>query len=430
MGSGLGWSAVDRWVRHHGGVVDACFALAVAVLLLPVSLRTVWSTSWPRSLAAAVVVALVLGHAGLAARRSAPRLAYGVAGALVLLLVLVPELDPGGRTPPFSAVLLPSVLVFPIALYSVAAWCSHRTSMLALAASAAGGAAVVARLWSADYLTVAQPGVASAQDPVESWPLFLLLGALAMVAAPWCAGRYRRLRALYVAALEERARHEHEARVAEARRAAEDERRRIAREMHDVVAHSLAVMVSQAEGGRLMAARDPAATAPVLDNIARAGREAMQDMRGVLRVLDGDDRGPAGVEPRPALADLPGLVATARRSGLPVHLDEQGPRQPMSAAAELAAYRVTQEALTNVLKHAGLDAATQVHLRWRPDALELTVSNSTGPRRRATPGSGRGLPGMDERLAALGGDLRVTDRDDRFSVVAHLPTTREVAGRP
>jgi signal transduction histidine kinase len=416
-------------VRAHGSVVDACFAVLVAALLLPVSLSAVWGGSWPAALETAAVAALLLGHLGIAVRRSAPRGAFALAGGLVLFLLLTPALDAGGDAGAFSAVLVPSVLVFPIALYSVAAWCSHRSSLMALAASGAGGVVVMLRLWGTDYLTVAQPGVASPEDPVESWPLFLILGVVSMVLAPWCAGRYRRLRTLYVAELEERARREDYERAAEAGRAAEQERRRIASEMHDVVAHSLSVMVTQAEGGRMMAARDPASTGRVLENIARAGREAMQDMRGVLHVLREDvgEPDPEPTGPRPALSDLPDLVATVRSAGLAVRLEELGDRQPMSGAAELAAYRVTQEALTNVLRHVGSGASAHVVLSWRPDALDLTVQNRVDVATRigpaATLGSGSGLRGMDDRVTALGGRLRVTSDGDCFTVVAHIPTT-------
>ena len=409
MDSGLGWSAADRWVRGHGGVVDVAFALALAAVLLPVSLSTIWGSSWPTALEVLAVVTVLVGHGAVAIRRTSPRGAFGLAGGLVLLLLLTPRLDPGAGSAAFSAVLVPSVLVFPVVLYSVAAWSSRQTSLLALAISGAGGLLVVARLWGADYLTVAQPGVASPEDPMRSWPLFLLLGLAAMVPAPWCAGRYRRLRALYVAELEERA--------------TERERRRIAHEMHDVVAHSLSVMVTQAEGGRLMALKDQTSTPRVLDNIARVGREAMQDMHSVLQVLHGDAAEQVPTQPLPDLADLPELVATVRRAGLPVSLEERGVRRRMSGASELATFRVIQEALTNVLKHAGPNACTHVLLSWRAEALELTVSNRLEGARPPATGSGRGLTGMRDRLSALGGSVCVTSAEDRFSVVAELPTT-------
>ena len=244
--------------------------------------------------------------------------------------------------------------MFPVVLYSIAAWTPDRTSRLALGLSAAGGLLVLARLWGADYLTVAQPGLATNGEPVRSWPLFLLMGVAAMVVLPWWAGRYRRLRLLYVAELEERARREQDERAAEARRAVETERQRIALEMHDVVAHSLSVLVSQAEGGRMMAAKDPSVSVPVLETIARAGREAMQDMGSVLRVLDPEDDPVTSPEPpQPGVAELPALLEDVRRSGLPVTFEEHGAPQPLTGAAGLTVYRVTQEAMTNVLKHGG-----------------------------------------------------------------------------
>ena len=405
----LGWAAVDSRLQGRRWLADACLALVLAVLLAPVTVRTVWGSSWPTALEAAGVGVVLLAHAAVAARRSAPRTAFGMTGGLVLFLVLTPLLDPGPESVPFSAVLVPSVLVFPTVLYAVAAWCSARTSLLALALSGAGAVLVLLRLWGADYLTVAQPGLASADDPVQSWSLFLVLALVAVVLLPWSAGRYRRLRILYVAGLGERARL--------------DERRRIAREMHDVVAHSLSVLVSQAEGGRMMAAKDPAVTVPVLDTIARAGREAMQDMSCVLQVLDrpAEDARPPE-PPQPGLAELPELVTRVRRSGLPVRFEERGARGRISGAAELTVYRVIQEALTNVLKHAGPGAATEVTLTWHTGSLELTIRNDIDGRHASSGGSGRGLRGMEERLSAVGGSLQVTSRADRFSVQACVPT--------
>ncbi len=343
---------------------------------------------------------------------------------LVLGLVLLPPIDPGpGRAGPFSAVFVPSVLVFPVALYTVAAWCPQRVSLQALVLSSAGAVVVLARLWGADYLTVAQPGVATSDEPLRSWPLFLVLGVSAIVLLPWWAGRHRRLRLLYVAELEERARLEDVERAAEAGRAVAEERRRIAREMHDVVAYSLSVLVTQAEGGRLMAAQDPAVTVPVLEAIARTGREAMQDMGSVLQVLDGLEDGAGAPErPQPRLAELPALVEQVQRSGLRVRLAEHGIRRRLSGAAELTAYRVTQEALTNVLKHAGSQVPTEVALTWRDEWLELRVENRVDRTEPYFGGSGRGLRGMEERLSALGGSLRVAATADRFAVVARVPT--------
>jgi signal transduction histidine kinase len=239
----LGPSAVTAQGRLRRHLTDVLLALGLAVLLAPATVRVVWGSSWSGALEAMAVAAILLAHASIALRRTAPRLAFAAAGGLIVFLVLAPQLGPGSGLPAFSAVLVPSALVFPVVLYSIAAWCPATTSRVALGLSAAGGLLVVSRLWGADYLTVAQPGLATDGDPVRSWPLFLALGVLAMVVLPWWAGRYRRLRLLYVAELEQRALREEEARAAEGRRAVEAERRRMAVEMHDVVAHSLSVMV-------------------------------------------------------------------------------------------------------------------------------------------------------------------------------------------
>jgi signal transduction histidine kinase len=178
--------------------------------------------------------------------------------------------------------------------------------------------------------------------------------------------------------------------------------------MHDVVAHSLSVMVTQAEGGRMMARKDPAVALPVLETVARTGQQAMGDMRSLLRALD--EPAAAGT-PQPGLNDLPDLIGRVRQSGLRVSLTEQGNRRAMTGAGELAAYRITQEALTNVLKHAGAEASAEVSLDWRPGRLHLTVRN--GPGRASTPVTGgRGLTGMSERVAVLGGTLTAGPEDD------------------
>jgi signal transduction histidine kinase len=172
----------------------------------------------------------------------------------------------------------------------------------------------------------------------------------------------------------------------------------------------------------MMAAKDPAASLPVLATIARAGREAMEDMASVLRVLDPPDQ-PLPAPPQPGVAELPALLEDVRRSGQPVSFEEHGSRQPLSGAAALAVYRVTQEALTNVLKHGSPTTTAEVTLTWRDGGAEVRVVNRTDGRRRIGGGSGRGLRGMEHRLRALGGSLRVVAGADRFTVVARIPTT-------
>ena len=427
MDTGVGMS-IEQWLRQRRWLVDGLFAVAVAVLALPISAGVIWDGSWPRGLRVVAVAALVIGHAAVAVRRIAPLAAFGVAGAVMLVLVALPDLDTGGGVEAFVPILVPSVVVFPVVLYSVAAWCPQRIARLALAASGAGCVLVVVRLWGAEYLTLTEPGLTDRADPVRSWPLFLVLAVVGTVLVPWVLGRYRWLRTQYVRELEARAEREEQDRRENARRAAREERTRIAREMHDVVAHSLSVMVSQAEGGRMMARKDPAAALPVLETVARTGQEAMGDMRGLLRALD--DRDPAQVDPpQPGLNDLPELIGRVRRAGPAVELTERGDRLRLSAAGELAAYRVVQEALTNVLKHAGADAGIRVCLDWQADRLHLTVRNSPGGRSTAVTGGGRGLAGMTERVALLGGTLQAGPVDGGgFEVTAVLPAVGVASG--
>jgi signal transduction histidine kinase len=306
--------------------------------------------------------------------------------------------DTGGGVAEFVPILVPSVVVFPVVLYSVAAWCPQRIARLALAASGAGCVLVVVRLWGAEYLTLTEPGLTDRADPVRSWPLFLALAVVGTVLVPWVLGRYRWLRTQYVRELEARAEREEQDRRENARRAAREERTRIAREMHDVVAHSLSVMVSQAEGGRMMARKDPAAALPVLETVARTGQEAMGDMRGLLRALD--DRDPAQVDPpQPGLNDLPELIGRVRRAGPAVELTERGDRLRLSAAGEQA------------------------------DRVHLTVRNSPGGRSTAVTGGGRGLAGMTERVALLGGTLQAGPVDGGgFEVTAVLPAVGVASG--
>ncbi|KRF20643.1 hypothetical protein ASG90_18935 [Nocardioides sp. Soil797] len=412
-GSGL----VTRGLRRHELVADAVLALLLAVVLGSVTTRTVLASSWSHDLRLTVIGALAIGHLAVATRRLLPVPSFAVECALALLLVLTPPLDAAG-VEPFSAVLAPSVLVFPVVLYSVAAWSDARTSWLAIAVSLLGAVIAVARMWGADYLTVAQPGLSSASHPTDSWLLFLSLSVLATVVGPWLLGRYRRLRLLYVEELEQRALREEADREAAARVAAEQERHRIAREMHDVVAHSLAVMVSQAEGGRMVSAQDPDRAAAVLGTISGVGRDAMRDMRGILAVLHDAD---VATSPQPTLADLPALVDSVERTGLAIRLDERGPRRPLCPTGDLATYRFLQEALTNVLKHAGTSTPVTVDLQWRDDAVEVVVHNRIDGPTRTHAGAGRGLAGMSERIAALGGTLQVEAGRRDFRVTATVP---------
>ena len=197
----------------------------------------------------------------------------------------------------------------------------------------------------------------------------------------------------------------------------------IARELHDIVAHSLSVMIVQAEGGRAVATRKPEAAVEALDTIAETGREALHEMRrivGVLRGAPGSSEGRADYAPAPRLADIPDLVArTSDRAHLALH----GTPGPTSPALELTVYRVVQEALTNFLKHAGPDARAWVTLAYDPQQISVDVTDDGRGVDDPTDGGGNGLRGMYERVTSMGGTLRAGTRDDRpgFRVTALLP---------
>ena len=196
----------------------------------------------------------------------------------------------------------------------------------------------------------------------------------AIGAFAWVSGRVVRARTRLTVELHEAAARLAEANEEERRLAAVDERRRIARELHDLVAHSISVMVVQAGGARRILDRDPTRALEAATRIERTGREALTEMRHLLGMLaDGSDQPPA-LAPQPTLAEVGELVTGARLAGLPATLDVHGERRPLPAGLDLAAYRIVQEALTNAIKHAP-GAETTVTIEWG-DELGLEIHNT------------------------------------------------------
>jgi signal transduction histidine kinase len=242
----------------------------------------------------------------------------------------------------------------------------------------------------------------------------------AFVLVAWLAGRGLRTRARLTEELHEAAAQAQEAHEHEIARAAAEERRRIAREMHDVVAHSVSVMVVQAGGARRILERDPQRAVEAAAHIEDVGRAALTEMRRLLGMMHHGDED-AGRAPQPTLRDLDGLIARSRAAGLDVTLVVEGDPQPLPPGKDLAAYRVVQEALTNAIKHAGA-AQTSVTVRWEPSSLELAIVDRGGMAMNGTNGSGHGLVGMEERMRLYDGSLRAGPvRGGGFEVVAKMP---------
>jgi signal transduction histidine kinase len=242
--------------------------------------------------------------------------------------------------------------------------------------------------------------------------------AFALVA--WLAGRWLRTRSQLTEELHEAAVQAQEAHERDAARAAAEERRRIAREMHDVVAHSVSVMVVQAGGARRILERDPRRAIEAATRIEDVGRAALTEMRRLLGVLHhGDEESDRA--PQPTLRELDGLIARSRAAGLPVTLVVEGAPRPLPPGQDLAAYRVVQEALTNALKHSG-SAPTSVTVRWEASRLELKIVDTGGTGMNGTNGSGHGLVGMEERMRLYDGSLRAGPaKGGGFEVVARMP---------
>jgi signal transduction histidine kinase len=249
--------------------------------------------------------------------------------------------------------------------------------------------------------------------------------SVVFVGAPWLAGltmRVRHDRDVTWRERNEQLRAEQEERE---RRAVTAERSRIARELHDVVSHAIAVTVLQARGARRQLGTDEAAVRRALDAIDHTNTQALSDMRRLLALLRDTEDSPLG-DPQPTLDRLPDLVEDVRGSGLPVALHVSGSPSDVPPGVELSAYRIVQEALTNVLKHAGSGATATVDLAYGDGALELCVRDDG----RGADGDGRpghGLVGIRERVAVVGGQVTTGPRaEGGFAVSVRLPYAVEV----
>jgi signal transduction histidine kinase len=250
-----------------------------------------------------------------------------------------------------------------------------------------------------------------------------MIQTMLAVLAVWALGDWAGTRRRYGDAIEENARLQDAERAERSKRAVQDERDRIARELHDIVTHHVSVIVIQAGAGLTALERRPEQSKMALEAIDRTGRAALTDMRRMLGMLGDPTAGEESREPVPGLGRLGQLIEEVRSAGLPVELSVTGTPRPMDAGVELSAYRIVQEALTNTLKHAR-DARARVTLGYEPRALDIEVRDEGGSGRRdlgeATTG-GRGLVGMRERVAIFDGEFEAGPVTGGFRVHARLP---------
>ncbi|MCB5182086.1 sensor histidine kinase [Streptomyces antimicrobicus] len=387
--------AAWRWLRAHPLAADALLALGVLVAMFTGSYADPHGPHGPtfgtRSPDPASVVLMVLGAAVLVLRRRRPLAVLCAANALSLLELATAE--------PRAPVAMCTV----VALYTLASRTDRPTT------------------WRVGLLTmVGLTGVAMLVGPLP-WYAQENVGIFAWTGMAAAAGDAVRSRRAFIDAIRERAERAERTREEEARRRVAEERLRIARDLHDVVAHHIALVNVQAGVAAHVMDKRPDQAKEALAHVREASRSALNELRATVGLLrqSGDPEAPT--EPAPGLARLDELVGTFRHAGLPVHVavdvaDGSGADGPLPAAVDLAAYRVIQEALTNVRKHAGPDASAEVSVVRVGPSVEVTVLDDGGtaadpsPRPGPHEGGGHGLVGMRERAVALGGSCSTGPR--------------------
>ncbi|MEU9794186.1 sensor histidine kinase [Streptomyces sparsogenes] len=388
------------FLRRHPTGLDSFWA----VLLVGFSLVWVFKApmhSMPRIVAVPVVLALC---AAVALRRRAPE--------KVLLLVTGCGLAQVALDVPVN----PADFAMLVVAYTVAAQGDRRASRFALAAALA--APVIA--------TIRWPG--PEQRTSVGWAISLVFTTIPFILA-WVLGDSVRTRRAYYAQLEERAARLEKEREAQAKVAVAAERARIARELHDVVAHNVSVMVVQADGAAYVMDAAPEQARQALETISGTGRQALAEMRRLLGVLrSGAPSDDSDYVPQPDVEQIDDLVEQVRGAGLPVDFKIVGSPRPLPSGVELTAYRIVQEALTNTRKHGGPDVGASVRLTYFDDGLGLLVEDDgRGAQREmyedgGADGQGHGLIGMRERVGMVGGTLDAGPRPGGgFRISALLP---------
>jgi signal transduction histidine kinase len=381
-------TSVRDAIRRHPWWSDSVLALILTVIA--VGSTVVSRTRYGFAVPVLAAIVTLFTTVPIAVRRYRPLAALAVTVTAETVLLIF---RPGAGAP----------LGVIVALYTVAAYCERRVSIRAAALAALPITVAV----------IVNNGAHTGQ----------VIPELAVFAIAWVVGDNIRTRRAYLAELEARAARLEREREDKADRAVIDERARIARELHDVIAHNVSVMVVQAAAGEDVFDEDPGKARESLAAVASTGRAALTELRRLLGVIRAeDDRGDPAYAPQPGVERIDELIGQVRETGLPVELSVLGEARPLPEGVGLCAYRIVQEALTNTLKHA--DASTaQVHLRYVADALELQVlDDGRGATSLNGETDGQGLIGMRERVALFGGQLTAGPRSGRgYEVRARLP---------
>jgi signal transduction histidine kinase len=386
-----------RWVRLRAGdFFDALLALALAgIAQYEIWVRPIFDDGIPGPRLQNAVLLLLI-TVPLAWRRRTPTVVFALVLAAVGLQVSLID-DARSDQPPFQ-----HWIALLVVFYSLGAYAERRR---ALVAGALGGAAFVGGDL-VDFLS----GGAALEDTVPAW--FMLAAAYGV----GFALRGQRIQSTLLANRAERLEREREQK---ARLAVAEERVRIGRELHDIVAHAISVIVVQAQAGQRVLEGEQTSAREALGSIETTGRQALVEMRRLLGILREEDRELA-LAPRPSLAHLDALAELLREAGLPVELHVEGEAKPLAPGVDLSAYRIVQEALTNALKYAG-PASAQVVVRYRPEGVELEISDDGWGSVDGHDG-GHGLVGMRERAALVGGVVESGTVGGRgYTVRARLP---------
>ncbi len=387
---------IYEWFRTHRFVVDF---IAMTLLWLFTAFIQYSSSSGMTSIAVSTFLVFPLAW-----RRTRPVFAGAAIAAVALVQWAI-------AFPP-----LPANLAVILVVYSLAAYAPRWASLSGLALALLGAIMVTSRYsLGGDIANIASlTGV-----------VLLVMMLWFLVLFSWTFGDLTRTRRLREQGLEDRARRLEIEQQQERALAASDERAHIAREMHDIVAHSLSVIITQADGARYAAQQDPTVATNTLKTISDTGRTSLREMRRLLGVLRGDEE--TSFRPLPGLADLDELLLGFRSAGISLEYNHSGQaRRELPAGAELTVYRMIQEGLTNVLKHAGPHAHTVVGLDWQARGLQVAVQDD-GRGAAADPpssGGGNGIRGMAERVKLYDGTLEAKAQPGGgFRILAFIPYT-------